>query len=77
MILNYLVEHRLAKDTLEGVVQWWIADRAQSPATLDVQLALDELVRRGWVVVTKRSPNSMLYGLEESCLGEIQEFLNT
>jgi len=74
-ILKYLVEHRLAKDTVEGVVQWWIADRAQPPATLDVQLALDELVRKGWIVVTKRNPNSTLYGLEESCLKEIQEFL--
>lgn len=74
-ILNYLVEHRLAKDTVEGVVQWWIADRAQPPATLDVQHALDELVGKGWVVVTKRSPNSTLYGLEESCMNEIQEFL--
>jgi len=74
-ILKYLVEHRLAKDTVEGIVQWWVTDREQPPATFDVQYALDELVRKGWVVVTKRGPNSTLYGLGESCLNEIQKFL--
>ena len=42
----------------------------------DVQEALDELVQRGWILVTKRSPSSTLYGLDEAHLDSIREFLN-
>jgi len=75
-ILKYLIEHPLAKDTVEGIVQWWFPDLPQQATTDDVQTALDTLVKKGWVVVTKRSPGSVLYGLEESRLEEIREFLN-
>ena len=75
-ILKYLAEHPLAKDTVEGIVEWWLPDLSQSPAARDVQHALETLVLEGWVAVTKRNPASNLYGLEESRREQIQEFLN-
>lgn len=76
-ILKYLAEHPLAKDTVEGIVQWWLADMVQPPGTVDVQRALDMLVLQGWLAVTKRSPSNTLYGLDESRRGKVQEFLNS
>jgi len=61
---------------VEGIVQWWLPDSQQPGGVREVQRALDTLVTQGWVVVTKRSPSSILYGLEESRLGEIRKFLN-
>ena len=33
-------------------------------------------VQRGWILVTRRSPSSTLYGLDEAHLDNIREFLN-
>jgi len=75
-ILNYLTQHPHAKDTLQGIIEWWLVDSRQTPGVADVQEALDELVQRGWILVTKRSPSSTLYGLDEAHLDSIREFLN-
>jgi hypothetical protein len=75
-ILKYLIERPLAKDTAEGIVQWWLPDFLPSPPEIAVQRALDALVQQGWVVVTKKSPTMTLYGLKESRREEILEFLN-
>jgi hypothetical protein len=75
-ILNYLAQHPHAKDTLQGIIEWWLVDSRPTPGVADVREALDELVQRGWILVTKRSPSNTLYGLDEAHLDSIREFLN-
>jgi hypothetical protein len=88
-ILRYLVEHRFAKDTVEGITEWWLRNLKPRPSLSDVEEALEGLVAKGWLVkigtsstqtfdqeklrVTERQQH--LFGLKESHLAEIEEFL--
>ncbi|MDR4480893.1 MAG: hypothetical protein R3B37_14255 [Nitrospira sp.] len=74
-ILDYLVHHPGAKDTQEGVLNWWIAEPRLDEGSERVALgALEELVARGWVV--KRETSSLpIYSLNQAHLDEIRTFL--
>ena len=88
-ILRYLVEHRFAKDTVEGITQWWLRNLRPRPSLSEVEEALEGLVAKGWLVKTRTSSTQtfdeeklrvterqqQLFGLKESHLAEIEEFL--
>ena len=74
-ILDYLVRHPGAKDTQEGVLNWWIAApcRDDGAERLAVE-ALNKLVAQGWVL--KRETSSQpIYSLNHARLEEIRTFL--
>ena len=73
VILSYFIDHPEAKDTAEGVFQWWIPKGEVDYRYEDVIEALNELVRRGWL--TKRVPAQNIFGLNKARTGEIQLFL--
>ena len=73
LILSYFIDHPDAKDTAEGVLQWWIPKGKVEYRQEDVAEALDGLVARGWL--TKRAPSQNLFGLNKALTGEIQAFL--
>jgi hypothetical protein len=71
-ILDYLVRHPGAKDTREGVINWWIAKPCP-----DERLAievLEALVTSGWIL--KRTTASQpIYSVNHAHLNEIREFV--
>ena len=46
-ILAYLVDHPKARDTLEGIVEWWLLEREIKFETARVKEALSNLVAGG------------------------------
>lgn len=72
-ILDYLVRHPGAKDTMEGVINWWIAKPcADERVAIE---ALEALVTRGWIL--KRATSSQpIYSLNQAQLNEIREFVS-
>ncbi|MCS6297243.1 MAG: hypothetical protein H8K09_13505 [Nitrospira sp.] len=71
-ILDYLVRHPGAKDTREGVINWWIAKPC--PDERVAMEALEALVARGWIL--KRATSSQpIYSVNHAQLNEIREFL--
>lgn len=46
-ILDYLRKNPEARDTLEGVVQWWLPEQEIKRRTAAIKKALDELVGAG------------------------------
>ena len=72
-ILLYLIEHPEAKDTAEGVMQWWIAKGNVEYRQEEVEEVLNGLVTKGWL--TKRSSLPSLFGLNKERAAEIQRFL--
>jgi hypothetical protein len=75
-ILYYLTRHPDAKDTLQGVLQWWLP---REPAVWDekaAQEALDALVAKGWVIQRQLAPTQILYGLNQTKIEEVQAFLH-
>ena len=43
-VLQYLMDHPDAQDTLEGIVGWWLLERTVKQQTLSVKQALSILV---------------------------------
>lgn len=51
-ILRYFVKHPEAKDTLEGIAQWWLGDEISK--RVNVERAVSLLLSRGLVLETRR-----------------------
>lgn len=62
-ILDYLRDHPLAQDSMEGIAEWWLLERKIREAAADVGKALSELAARGLISERKRL-NETVYGLE-------------
>ena len=74
-IPHYLTEHPDAKDTMQGILQWWLPGNLVDWEEGAVQEALDELVARGWLTQRQTTPSQQLYGLNREKMEEIQTFL--
>ena len=72
-IMRYLLQYPEAKDTVEGVMQWWVPKGEAEYRRKDVEEVLDTLVARGWI--TKRLPADSLYSLNMERVAEISESL--
>ena len=74
-ILRYLTKHPNAKDTMPGILRWWLPKRDVEWQEEEVQQTLDGLVARGWVTQRRTTPARTLYGLNKAKLDEIERFL--
>lgn len=76
-ILAYLVSHPDAKDTVRGILHWWLSDADGGKLQpLMVENALDSLVARNWITQSGMEKDAV-YGLEINHLAEIREFLSS
>lgn len=53
-ILRYLAKRPKAKDTLEGIAQWWLRPERSKPALGDVARAVTFLLSEGFILETRR-----------------------
>jgi hypothetical protein len=74
-ILAYLADHPKAQDTLEGIVEWWLMERAIKFQTAKVKDALSELVARGLILEKKGSSSQIHYRVNQSKCEEIKELI--
>ena len=71
-ILRYLSEHPDAKDTRDGILQWWISQGTNEPEADVVQQALDALVAKGWMFKRETMPDRVIYSMNKDHLRDIQ-----
>ena len=74
-ILGYLSCCPDAKDTVEGIQQWWLGSLQAGIDAKTVRGALDELVKAGWVVPRKRRGTGMAYGLNAARRQQLHDIL--
>ena len=74
-ILAYLVQHTDARDTFEGIVEWWLLEQHILWQTAQVKNALAELVARGWVLKQPGKDLRIHYRLNGYKAGEIAALL--
>ena len=74
-ILRYLIKYPDAKDTIQGIVHWWLPRTPVERREIEVQKALEVLVARGWVTQRQITPFQQLYGLNKDKVEEINKFL--
>lgn len=70
-IVNYLLDHPEAKDTLEGIVRWWVMEQRIRREMLQVQQAIGELVQRGWLLERESADAKVHYRLNPAKTEEI------
>jgi hypothetical protein len=74
-ILAYLIDHPKARDTLEGIVEWWLLERAIKFQEAQVKKALAELVTNGLVIEQKGYDSKIHYRVNPSRLEEIKKLV--
>jgi hypothetical protein len=74
-ILQYLVEHPDAKDTIEGIYKWWLSKGRSQWGRDEVRKALDWLTSKGWLTKRGSIPSKEIYGINKDRLQEIKTFL--
>lgn len=74
-ILSYLVEHPDAKDTIEGIMKWWLSKGNTEREKDEIQEAIDFLVAKGWLVMREIADSKKIYGVEMVRMEQIGRFL--
>ena len=71
-ILAHLVDHPNARDTLEGIVEWWLLERQIKFQTARVKEALSDLVDKELLLERKGANSHIHYQLNPTKYNEIQ-----
>ncbi len=77
LLLGYLYTHPNAKDTAEGIADWWLRARGVMVNETDVEEALNELVMSGWLTLTSYSASDPIYGLNRARIVELQRLFES
>lgn len=72
-LLVYFFEHPEAKDTLDGILKWWLPRKQVTPTAEDVRILLGQLVKRGWIIQTLRPGSRPLYSLNLERLQDLND----
>ena len=76
-ILFYLIEHSDAKDTMQGILKWWMPRGYIERGGKEIQQALDYLVLKGWLTTCSKvlQKDLIIYGVNKERLEQIKAFL--
>ena len=75
-ILRYVVAHPGAKDTVNGIQNWWLPRRISEEGKGKIAKSLKLLVAKGWLIARCPPQSETIYSLNENSLQEINHFLN-
>jgi len=70
-ILNYLMDHPEASDTVDGIARWWILEQRVKREMEEVKATLSDLARRGFVLERKSADTVAHYRLNPAKAVEI------
>ena len=76
-ILLYLIEHPDAKDTMKGILKWWVPKGYLERGGKKIQQTLDYLVLQGWLTTCPKvlQKDLIIYGVNKGRLDKITAFL--
>jgi hypothetical protein len=72
-ILGYLLQHRGAADTAQGVRLWWLREGSEVPEALILEV-LDVLVKRDWLTTRGRESDTRIFALNERNIDAVMRF---
>ena len=75
-ILRYLIAHRDARDTLEGIEKWWLP-QSKEYGIETVSEALQRLESRNLISVWKLASAKPVYGLSSADIDALLEHLRS
>ena len=72
LLLGYLSAYPDARDTAEGIAQWWLRAHAVNAHETTVREALKELVASGWLIAKESRSRPRLYSLNVARKSDLQ-----
>ena len=75
-ILAYLVEHPKSRDTIEGILEWWLLEQRIKYQKKKVKQALSELAEKGLVLEHQGRDLLTHYRINKRKFREIKGLLN-
>jgi len=77
LLLGYLYSHPDAKDTAEGIANWWLRAHGVMVNQTGVEEAINELVMSGWLAATGRIASQPMYSLNRARIVELQQLVES
>jgi predicted transcriptional regulator len=74
-ILNYLIRQPAAKDTFQGIAEWWVLKQQIDIAVDLVSETLTKLVSKGFIIIKHHPDGTRFYKINEKKLVQIRECL--
>jgi hypothetical protein len=74
-IIQQCIKYPDRKDTIEGILKWWLPEGRVEWRKEEVQKAFDLLVSKGWLTKRGTVPSKEIYGINKDRLQEIRSFL--
>lgn len=72
-ILAYLTDHPKAQDSMEGILNWWMLERAIKFQEVQVKKSLAELVAKGLILEHTGLDSQTHYRINQRKYEEIKE----
>lgn len=76
-ILGYLMENPDARDTLEGIVDWWLLQQDIKRNVALIKKTVQGLIHRGFLHERKGADGTKYYQLNSEKLSDISEFIKS
>jgi hypothetical protein len=77
LLLGYLHSNPDAKDTAEGIANWWLRARGINVDQRDVSEALNDLVARDWLIRRQNMSGYQIYGMNPARRMELQQLFKS
>lgn len=74
-ILEYLIEHPRAEDTLTGIVDWWLLHQTIKHEITRVINTINELVHKGLIVEVRGPDYKTFYRINPGSVEEVKAIL--
>ena len=74
-ILRYLTKHPEAKDTADGILEWWLRNGRMRLGKVEIEEILAVMVEKGWLIERKTGTTRKIYGISHERIDEIEQLL--
>ncbi len=74
-VLEYLLKNPEARDTLEGIIEWWILEREIRLRTEQIKEAIQILVEKGFVLQHETADTRIHYTINTNRYQEVEDFI--
>lgn len=77
LLLRYFYSHSDAKDTAEGITNWWLRSQGAMVHEAAVEVALMDLVTNGWLIAIESRLGHRLYALNVARRSELERWCSS